>query len=156
MFFASHWDTLVHMETTFKVMGVNDDVDYCGHCGKTGLKRVVWLAPLDADGTVVGEAAPYGTTCAAWALNITNEKVSHSNARIDRAIALLQEQSVNEHIAALRKGWIVLGQYLVPPDSDFSKPTPELLAARDARYPVLGYLNGKLTVADAARLMVKH
>jgi hypothetical protein len=135
----------------FRVMGVNDDVDYCGHCGKTGLKRVVWLAPVDADGTVCGEAAPYGTTCAWWALN--GEKLTRSNARIEREISARLQKSVDDYITKLRTGWVVLGQYLVPSDSDFSKPTSEILTARDARYPVLGYLNGKLTITQAARLM---
>ena len=48
----------------FTLLGVNDDHDTCSLCGRTNLKRVAWLAPLDADGNEAGEAAPYGTDCA--------------------------------------------------------------------------------------------
>lgn len=44
----------------FKVMGVNDDADDCACCGRTGLKRVVWIQDLETS-----EIRHYGTTCAA-------------------------------------------------------------------------------------------
>jgi hypothetical protein len=42
-----------------KVLGVNDDRDFCECCGKIGIKRVVWITIDD------GEPKHYGTACAA-------------------------------------------------------------------------------------------
>jgi len=60
--------------TAYKVMGVNNDHDTCSCCGRTGLKRVVWLARVDVDG-FVGTPEPVGTSCAAMLLRCTTTKV---------------------------------------------------------------------------------
>lgn len=41
-----------------KVLGINDEKDFCQCCGKKGLKRVVWCELED------GDIVHYGTTCA--------------------------------------------------------------------------------------------
>jgi hypothetical protein len=43
----------------YQVIGVNDDVDTCDCCGKTGLKKVVWI-----EDTETGVVQHFGTTCA--------------------------------------------------------------------------------------------
>lgn len=53
--------------SSFKVLGMTQDVDICECCGKTGLKRTVILGALDADGNVMADVY-YGTRCAALAL----------------------------------------------------------------------------------------
>lgn len=55
----------------YRYLGTNDDVGSCSCCGKQNLKRVVWLAELDADGNEVGEPGHYGTTCAGHLLRGT-------------------------------------------------------------------------------------
>lgn len=50
--------------TTHRLLGVNDEADTCSQCGRRNLKRVAWLAELDADGNIAGDAAPFGTDCA--------------------------------------------------------------------------------------------
>ncbi len=47
----------------YTVKGVGSETDTCEHCGKTNLKKVVWLSQLDADGNEAGTIA-VGTTCA--------------------------------------------------------------------------------------------
>ena len=59
------------MARQYRLVGCNDDFDTCACCGKTGLKRVMMLAPLDPDGGVEDEASPYGTSCAARLLGYT-------------------------------------------------------------------------------------
>lgn len=44
----------------FKVLGVNDDRDFCECCGKTNLKRVVWI-----EDTETGNVQHFGVVCAA-------------------------------------------------------------------------------------------
>lgn len=44
----------------YKIVGISDDQDTCECCGKTGLKRVVYLENLDTQCVMA-----YGTTCAA-------------------------------------------------------------------------------------------
>ncbi|MHC4643923.1 MAG: hypothetical protein ACYTBJ_00375 [Planctomycetota bacterium] len=31
----------------YKIIAVNDEVDTCSCCGRTGLKRVAWVAMID-------------------------------------------------------------------------------------------------------------
>ena len=42
----------------YKILGINDDQDWCDLCGKTRLKRVVWLESEE------GEILAVGTDCA--------------------------------------------------------------------------------------------
>lgn len=44
----------------FKVLGVNDDRNFCECCGKQNLARVVWI-----ENEETGEIKHFGTTCAA-------------------------------------------------------------------------------------------
>jgi hypothetical protein len=48
------------MANRYKVVGVNDDKDFCECCGRQGLKRVVWI-----EDTETQEIKHFGTTCAA-------------------------------------------------------------------------------------------
>lgn len=47
------------INTRKKILGVNDDRDFCCCCGKEGLKRVVWIEDMET-----GEIRHFGTTCA--------------------------------------------------------------------------------------------
>ena len=47
------------MSNRFQVVAVNDERDFCECCGRTGLKRVVWILDSEA-----GEVKHFGTTCA--------------------------------------------------------------------------------------------
>lgn len=62
------------------------DTEICGHCGRTELRRTILVAPVDADGTVIGEAVPFGTTCAAKAtgrrtVDLVNEAAAADTRR---------------------------------------------------------------------------
>jgi predicted metal-binding protein len=46
------------MTSKHKILGVNDDRNFCECCGKVGLKRVVWIK-----NTETGEIVHYGTIC---------------------------------------------------------------------------------------------
>ena len=53
------------MAKKFRCVGITDDQNYCECCGRTDLKRVMMLVPLDADGNPEGEAAPDCKSCGA-------------------------------------------------------------------------------------------
>lgn len=48
------------MTTRYQVLEVSDSRDFCECCGKTGLKRVVFIRDTETD-----EVKHFGTTCAA-------------------------------------------------------------------------------------------
>ena len=59
------------MASRFKVKGVNDEQSFCSCCGKSDLKRVVWI-----EDTETGVISHFGTTCAespAKAFGISSE-----------------------------------------------------------------------------------
>lgn len=59
------------MAKKFRCVGITDEHSHCECCGRTDLKRVLMLVPLDPDGQPEGEAAPYGTSCGAKLLGYT-------------------------------------------------------------------------------------
>jgi hypothetical protein len=59
----------------FRIKGITDVTDTCECCSRRGLKRVVALMPLDADGNEDGDAVYYGTSCAATAMRWTNTRI---------------------------------------------------------------------------------
>ncbi len=69
----------------FKVLGVNDDKDFCECCGKTGLKRVVWIEDSET-----GKLQHFGVVCAA-----NPAKAFNLQAEIKSAIADYQTAQQN-------------------------------------------------------------
>ena len=68
--------------TTWKVKGVNDDTDTCELCGKHPIKRVVWMAPVDADGNE-GAVQAIGRCCAARLLKISEARIQRLAEQAD-------------------------------------------------------------------------
>ncbi len=67
------------MTSQYTIKGINDDTDICTLCGKTHLKKVVWLSEI-----INGEnqePAPYGTTCAGNLLKWGNASQSNAKAK---------------------------------------------------------------------------
>ena len=60
-------------DQSFKLKAVNSDSETCEACGKTGLKKVMWLDQLDAEGNETGNVRAMGTTCGARALGFNSE-----------------------------------------------------------------------------------
>ena len=59
--------TTTTSQAKFRVLGVNDDASDCLCCGRQGLRRVVWLQPLDESGEECGEPVHFGRVCGARA-----------------------------------------------------------------------------------------
>jgi hypothetical protein len=81
----------------YKVKGINDEQDTCMCCGKTGLKRVVWIEDTDT-----GDINHFGTTCAkspAKAIGIGRE--------IDKAVreyvSARKRKAIADHHAKIRE-----------------------------------------------------
>lgn len=87
------------MARQYRLMGCNDDFDACGCCGKTGLKRVMMLAPLDPDGGIDGEVEPYGTSCAARLLGYTWGKDPKEQRRTKK---LVETQALGAQVDKLQ------------------------------------------------------
>ena len=82
----------------YKLMGVNSDEDTCSCCGKTNLKRVMWLMELDEEGNANGEVFPMGTTCGQKKMGISAGDI----ASADR----------EGKIAKLAQAWLAKGHDL--------------------------------------------
>jgi hypothetical protein len=54
----------------FKVLAVNDDKDFCECCGKSNLKKVVWIKDVET-----GEIQHFGSTCAVRNFKGSFEKI---------------------------------------------------------------------------------
>ena len=95
--------------TAYRYLGCNDEEDSCCQCGRQGLKRVVWLQPLNDAGEPDGDPAHFGTTCGAWLLlgKISPKKPKKSVAvkELERAahlerlryLALFEDQAPTEY-----------------------------------------------------------
>jgi hypothetical protein len=74
--------------TTYRILGINDDTDTCECCGKTGLKRVVWIATV-SEGGFVSEPVPHGTTCAYTKIN---GRKPHTVAKAENSLLAKQAE----------------------------------------------------------------
>jgi hypothetical protein len=63
----------------YKLMGVNSDEDTCSCCGKTNLKRVMWLMECDEEGNANGEVFPMGTTCGSKKMGISEGEIASAD-----------------------------------------------------------------------------
>jgi hypothetical protein len=94
-------------EPRYTLLGVDEEVTTCEHCGKADLKCTVVLGALDADGNVEREAR-FGRSCAAKALrkpSTTTANKMESLARVaeyERAWAMRVGPGVREQVAAGR------------------------------------------------------
>lgn len=84
-------------QAKFRVLGVNDDASDCLCCGRQGLRRVVWLQPLDENGEECGEPVHFGRVCGARA---AGWGYGSDTARIDRRIAE-EEKKAAKHYGAI-------------------------------------------------------
>lgn len=100
----------------YRCVGVNDEADACSHCGKTGLKRVAWL--LDTEGA--DEAAPYGTTCAAYMLLGRKVSRARSETVVFRAAAESLEAKARDLAQPIRSAM-----------DSATVPAPVLLRSKD-------------------------
>ena len=61
------------MAQQYTLKGINSDTETCEKCGKTGLKRVMWLEVLDEEGNGTGSVIPMGTCCGAKSLGFKGQ-----------------------------------------------------------------------------------
>jgi len=80
--------------TDLRIVGINDDFDTCLCCGKTGLKKVVWIADVSDP---FAEAKPYGCVCAGYVLGWG--KLAEGKARA-RAELEAQKYRTEKRLAA--------------------------------------------------------
>lgn len=132
----------------YRLIGVNDEQDWCCLCGKTGLKRVYWLDRVDADGTQVGAPSHYGSECAAQLLSVHASTPTRTRKLLDSCV---QETVLAVEKAELdrRSAECVLADVMgdgrkgvyVPSDMVSAEWTPDnLLTLRQrmkAQYPLL-------------------
>ena len=67
----------------FVIKGINDEQDTCSCCGKTGLKRVVWI-----EDTETGDINHFGTSCAtrpAKCFGITTKEINAEIRKFEAA-----------------------------------------------------------------------
>ena len=92
---------LLDMEATttanYAIKGSNADATTCACCGRDDLNKVIWLAPLDADGNE-GQAESYGTTCAARLLAPRNSRtVAGTLVKVANAMAFVAKWADSQY-----------------------------------------------------------
>lgn len=148
------------MVKKFRMVGINDDASECSCCGRQGLKRVVWLMPLDVDGNPEGDAAPYGTSCAATLMGYAYPKSSASKRKIEVEAMMARRQTVEDAVAEIRKAHLTrVGVYFVLTDlvEEVQAGRMTLKQAedeRERRYPLLRFYSGKIGYDEAFRLIM--
>lgn len=83
----------------YEVLGSNDAASHCECCGRQGLRRVVWMRPLDEDGNAISDPIPFGRVCAAkaagWTYGTTGD--------IDRKVAKLAVETHEKYLKLCSK-----------------------------------------------------
>ena len=131
------------MANKYKFKGINDEHDTCSACHKTGLKRVVWLAPLSPDGDELGDPEPYGTDCAAKLLGVSRK----TRAKTEQAVLAALRDQIRQKITQIRNNeMIVVGQHFWPKELSAQRSygpisVEEMIAYRNAKWPILRFAN---------------
>jgi len=108
--------------TRYTMLGVDDEVTTCEHCGKSNLKCTVVLGALDADGNAVGDVR-FGRDCAAAALG---RRKGTAKAKAD----YIEQEARNAQAAR-----IVAGIF----NSQWAR-----VKISDGRFPVWAYFHGQI------------
>lgn len=87
----------MEVETRWKCLGTDEDVETCACCGRTGLKRTVIMVEVNRDGEVVTpvDLAPrFGVVCAAKHSGIPATKIRAAAKKADdaRVLAWIKEE----------------------------------------------------------------
>lgn len=135
---------------TYILKGINDDQDTCSKCGKTGLKRVYWLAAVDADG-VDHEPAPYGSDCAARLL--WPGKPATTKTKRENALRVELHNAVMGKIRAINSTMEVRGNSYYIPGTPLDVTPVDAFKMRAALYPILRFWSGEISLYAAARYL---
>lgn len=136
--------------TTYTIKGINDEEDTCSCCGKTGLKRVVWLAAVSVDGEE-SEPMPLGTSCAAKKMF----GKSSGKAQDENKLTVAMSAAVKAKCHQLLKSFVDFGNNCVPAEL-IEMAKVDLFAAmteRNNRFPILNWMNGTITTQQAAKYL---
>lgn len=89
----------------YRVLGTNDDHSECLCCGRTGLRSVVWLQPLDENGEDHGSPVHFGRVCGAraagWGYGSDASRIERRIRAEEKAARAHYGAKVSERIAAL-------------------------------------------------------
>lgn len=136
--------------TTYTIKGINDEEDTCSCCGKTGLKRVVWLAAVSVDGEE-SEPMPLGTSCAAKKMY----GKSIGKAKDENKLVAEMNVAIKNKCYQLLESFVDSGSYCVPAELlEMAKiDLFAALAERNNRFPILNVMNGTITTQQAAKYL---
>jgi hypothetical protein len=158
-------------EITLKLYGINDDSDTCSECGKTNLKRVMWIGSEDTD------PAPYGTTCGARELSVNplgGSKKVWSNVIRQGIVQIIEARTrFMSDECFLRQNMAVPKPMIFVEWREVQKgelTMAEFVAARDEQFPIMqsfdvgsffnekrgiDALNDRLRIAENAPVGIK-
>lgn len=147
------------MAKKFKLIGTNDEADTCCCCGKSGLKRVVWLVPLDVDGNPEGEAEHYGTSCAARMLGWSHATSAKAKKAIEVLADSASRETVREAVSKIRAEHCAIynGMHFVL-KSDLTALTEGEINIQAAikhvrsAFPITRYFDGNMSLKEAFSL----
>jgi len=141
------------MSSNYVLKGINDDYDTCELCGKTGLKRVMWLAPINEDGEEIADPGAYGTTCGAKLLGLR----IRSKAKIENKVYEMLIERINNKAAEIMNDFVpYANRWLLPADLRYKVCGNEMtinqaLEERVKRHPILEWNETERTRENAQK-----
>lgn len=85
------------MRARYGLKGINDERHICAVCGRTELKRVMWLVELDQDGGEVGEPFHVGTSCGAKLLGISDTAMNRVARSFNLWTHTQEQRAISRH-----------------------------------------------------------
>lgn len=136
----------------YLVKGINDDVTTCDICGKKGLKKVVWLSELDADGNDNCNVFAAGVNCAAKLLGFRGSRDTKTH-KIERAYIDAAKQRISKKILEIfvhecflpSTDGIYIPLYLAGEYKAGRISAREAKRLRNFTFPILGFMDGEAT-----------
>jgi hypothetical protein len=85
------------MTKKYAYKGTNSDKESCDVCGRTGLKKVIWLAELDVDGNELGHVIAAGTTCGATLLGYSQKNFTKAIKSANQILEQKKSAAYHNH-----------------------------------------------------------
>jgi hypothetical protein len=144
------------MTKQYKLKGINGDSDTCELCGKTNLKKVMWLAELDPDGNELGFVFAVGTTCGAKKLGLSTESKAISGQAISNLAYEMVETEIKRILEKECVNYRLQGTCILKGGYGRKIATGEMTLAeavtkRNEAYPILEYNTGQMNIEEAIK-----
>lgn len=118
------------MTKKYAYKGTNQDTETCEVCGRTDLKKVMWLVELDPNGNELGEAFATGTTCGSKLLGYSQKDFTKATKEAARTLEQQKTWAYHNH-PLYKKAWAIRKELQKTLSGRALRKSPEFIKTKE-------------------------